>query len=135
MASPCVICMGQSGKPLAGKRCTASACKIEYSKRMKAAKIVMVELHPGRDGSASSPSTVRPASPRSAAAESLSGFVLWELISVFGQREHDPDTFSPYELRNGPAADREPALSYLVFAHWKEGADDNGRRDPPPHTP
>ena len=23
-------------------------------------------------------------------------------------------------------------LSYLVFAHWKEGADDNGRRDPPP---
>ena len=75
MASPCVICMGQSGKPLAGKRCTASACKTEYSKRMKAAKIVMVELHPARDGSASSPSP-SPASSRSAAAESLSGFIL-----------------------------------------------------------
>ena len=50
MASPCVICMGQSGKPLAGKRCTASACKTEDSKRMKAAKIGVVELQPGRDG-------------------------------------------------------------------------------------
>ena len=84
---------------------------------MKAAKIVMVELHPGRDGSASSPSTV-PASPRSAAAESLSGFVLWELISVFGQREHDPETFSPYELRNGPAADREPARLAQENEKW-----------------
>ena len=129
MASPCVICMGQSGKQLAGKRCTAAACKTEYAKRMKAAKIGVVELQPGRDGRASSPS---PASSRSAAAESLSGFILWELLSVFGQREHDPETFTPYELRNGPAADREPELSYLVFAHWKEGADDNGRRDPPP---
>ena len=35
MASPCVICMGQSGKPLAGKRCTAAACKNEYAKRKK----------------------------------------------------------------------------------------------------
>ena len=130
-SSPCVICMGQSGKQLAGKRCTASACKTEYAKRKRAAKIVMVELHPARDGSASSPSP-SPASSRSAAAESLSGFILWELLSVFGQREHDPEKFTPYELRNGPGADREPELSYLVFAHWKEGVNDNGRRDPPP---
>ena len=61
----------------------------------------------------------------------VSGFVLWELLSIFGQREHDPEKFTPYELRNGPAADREPELSYFVFAHWKEGADDNGRRDTP----
>ena len=52
---------------------------------------------------------------------------------AYGQRQHDPDAFSPYELRNGPAADREPELAYLVYAHWKEGIDDTGRsgRSPP----
>ena len=68
-----------------------------------------------------------------AASETVSGFTLWELISIYLQRQHDPDKFSPYELRNGPAADREPELAYLVYAHWKEGIDDTGRsgRSPP----
>ena len=129
-ATSCVICLGQSGRPLSGKRCPADSCKKEYQRRWKAAKSVGEEPHlqtvPVRDGSGS-PSTLPALSPKSAAAEPLSSFVLWELISVYGQREHDPDKFTPYELRNGPASDRERELAYLVYAHWKEGNDDVGR--------
>eukprot|EP00966_Prymnesium_polylepis_P332681 7388164-Prymnesium_polylepis.2 len=39
MVAQCVICMGDSGKPLSGKRCTASSCKAEYALRRKAAKL------------------------------------------------------------------------------------------------
>eukprot|EP00966_Prymnesium_polylepis_P154642 3571002-Prymnesium_polylepis.1 len=35
----CVICLGASGKPLSGKRCTSSRCKTEYSARLKAARV------------------------------------------------------------------------------------------------
>ena len=35
---PCVICFDESGKALSGERCTSSACKLEYSRRLKAAK-------------------------------------------------------------------------------------------------
>lgn len=69
-------------------------------------------------------------------SETVKGFTLWELLSVFGQREYDPSKFNPFELRNGPAQDKAKELSYLVYAHWKEGANDVGLyAPPPPHPP
>ena len=38
MSLVCMICAGASGKPLAGKRCTANRCKDEYAKRLKLQK-------------------------------------------------------------------------------------------------
>ena len=40
---------------------------------------------------------------------------------------HDPDTLTPYEMRNGVSAEREEVPALLCAAHWKEGAADEGR--------
>ena len=78
--------LGQSGRPLSGKRCPADSCKKEYQRRWKAAKSVGEEPHlqtvPVRDGSGS-PSTLPALSPKSAAAEPLSSFVLWDSGSAY----------------------------------------------------
>ena len=58
--------------------------------------------------------------------ESVSKFVLWELMAIYGCREYDPESFSPYELRNGVNEERDEELSLLVFAHWQEDANDKG---------
>ena len=52
---------------------------------------------------------------------------LWEMFGIYGRREYDPDTLTSYELRNGISADREKELAYLVYASWKEDANDVGR--------
>jgi hypothetical protein len=126
----CAICMGASGRPLSGKRCTANPCKQEYTRRLKAAKTGESAGDAAAAGSAVSPLTL-PASP-SSSVETVTGFTLWEIGSVFGQREFDPSKFNPFELRNGPAQDKEKELEYLVYAHWREGLDDVIRSPPPP---
>ena len=123
MVSSCVICLGQSGKPLAGKRCTASRCKAEYTARIKLARAA------AGDGSstATSPTASAGAARSSAEPESLVSLKLWELFGIYGRREYDPDTLTSYELRNGISADRDKELAYLTYASWKEDANDVGR--------
>ena len=58
--------------------------------------------------------------------ESVSKFVLWELMAIYGCREYDPESLSPYELRNGVSEERGEELSLLVHAHWQEDANDRG---------
>ena len=123
MVSACVVCLGQSGKPLAGKRCTAARCKAEYSARIKLAKAAAG----GSSSSASSPTASAGAAPLSVEIESLVCLKLWELIGIYGRREYDPDSLTSYELRNGISADREKELAYLVYASWKEDVNDVGR--------
>eukprot|EP00966_Prymnesium_polylepis_P119789 2768328-Prymnesium_polylepis.1 len=38
MVASCVICLGESGQALAGKRCRPSACKKAYAERLAALK-------------------------------------------------------------------------------------------------
>eukprot|EP00966_Prymnesium_polylepis_P139629 3226293-Prymnesium_polylepis.1 len=38
MVESCVICLGESGQALAGKRCMASACKKAYAERLASLK-------------------------------------------------------------------------------------------------
>ena len=100
----CAICNGgkpQAG-PLSGKRSTANPCKQEYTRRLKAAKTGESAGDAGiaaAAGSVVSPLTL-PASP-SSSVETVTGFTLWELGSIFGQREFDPSKFNLFELRNG----------------------------------
>ena len=63
----------------------------------------------------------------SAELESLVALKLWEMFGIYGRREYDPDTLTSYEIRNGISADREKELAYLVYASWKEDANDVGR--------
>lgn len=65
--------------------------------------------------------------PQVVEIESLSKFVLWELRGIYGQRVHDPDTLTPYEMRNGINAEREEVPALLCAAHWKEDVNDEGR--------
>lgn len=125
--SKCVICLGESGKPLSGKRCTASRCKAEYALRLKAARL-------GDGGGGSDAGSATPtlgaglaAAVAEAADGSLVGFKLWEIVSIYGRRDYDPEKLSSYELRNGISPDREKELALLAFAHYKEDANDGGR--------
>ena len=104
MSAACVICAGASGKPLAGKRCTASACKSAYARRLQEAKRARTDGPP-----ASSPPTRAPSPASSATAGldvSVAGFELWELRAIYGRRDYDPDLFTDYERRNGVSPDR-----------------------------
>ena len=130
---PCVICFGESGKALSGKRCTSSACKLEYSRRLKAAKSNPKEAPASAAAGAAQSASFLPTVAGSTSSETVTGFTLWELVSVFGQREYDPSKFTPYELRNGPACDREKELAYLAYASFREGNADVGRSPPPTH--
>ena len=66
--------------------------------------------------------------PQMVELDSLSKFMLWELHAIYGRREHDPDSFSPYEMRNAVLSEeREEELALLVHAHWQEDAQDKGR--------
>ena len=58
----------------------------------------------------------------------LVGLKLWELFGIYGRREYDPDALTGYELRNGISTDREKELAYLVYAEWKEDANDDGKK-------
>ena len=131
---PCVICFGESGKALSGKRCTSSACKLEYSRRLKAAKSNPKEAPASAAAGAAQSASFVPTVADSTSSETVTGFTLWELVSVFGQREYDPSKFTPYELRNGPACDREKELAYLAYASFREGKADVGRSPPHTHT-
>ena len=118
MSAACVICAGASGKPLAGKRCTASACKSAYARRLQEAKRARTDGAP-----ASSPPTRAPSPASSATAGldvSVVGFELWELRAIYGRRDYDPDLFTDYERRNGVSPDREKQYAVLAFAHYKE---------------
>ena len=88
--SSCVICLGQSGKPLAGKRCTASRCKAEYAARIKLAKAAAG----GGSSTATSPTASAGAARSSAELESLVALKLWEMFGIYGRREYDPDTLT-----------------------------------------
>ena len=123
MVSSCVVCLGQSGKPLAGKRCTASRCKAEYAARIKLAKTAAGS----GSSTASSPTASAGAAPSSVEIESLVGLKLWELLCIYGRRDYNPDTLTAYELRNGISADREKEPAYLIYAAWKEDATDVGK--------
>ena len=126
MSAACVICAGASGRPQAGKRCTASACKAAYSRRLREAKRARTD-----EGADSSPPTRAP-SPASSTAPgpevSVAGFEsLWELRAIYGRRDYDPDLFSDYERRNGVNSDREKQYAVLAFAHYKEDEEDDGK--------
>ena len=123
MVASCVICLGSSGQALAGKRCRASRCKAEYAARIKLAKAAAG----GVSSTATSPTASAGAARSSAELESLVALKLWEMFGIYGRREYDPDTLTSYELRNGISADREKELAYLVYASWKEDANDVGR--------
>ena len=116
-----MICLGASGKPLSGKRCTAAQCKAEYSKRRKES----------RAGNSSPTASMASTAPTAAAppveVESLARFQLWELRGIFGRRDVDPDQLTPYELRNGVDERREEQYEYLIEGHWKEDKHDMGR--------
>ena len=125
MSAACVICAGSSGKPLAGKRCTASACKSAYARRLQEAKRARTDGAP-----ASSPPTRAPSPASSATAGldvSVVGFELWELRAIYGRRDYDPDLFTEYERRNGVSPDREKQYAILAFAHYKEDENDDGK--------
>lgn len=125
MSAACVICAGASGKPLAGKRCTASACKAAYAQRLREAKRARTDGEP-----ASSPPTRAPSPQSSTPAGldvSVAGFELWELRAIYGRRDFDPDLFSEYERRNGVSPDREKQYAVLAFAHYKEDVNDEGK--------
>ena len=125
MSAACVICAGASGKPLAGKRCTASACKAAYAQRLQEAKRARADGPP-----ASSPPTRAPSPASSATAgldASVVGFELWELRAIYGRRDYDPDLFTEYERRNGVSPDREKQYAILAFAHYKEDENDDGK--------
>ena len=124
MVSSCIICLGQSGKQLAGKRCTASRCKAEYAARIKLAKAAAG----GGSSAATSPTASAGAARSSAELELLVGLKLWELFGIYGRREYDPDALTGYEHRNGISTDREKELAYLVYAEWKEDANDDGKK-------
>ena len=125
MSAACVICAGASGRPLSGKRCTASSCKAAYSRRLREAKRARMD-----EGADSSQPTRAP-SPASATTPgpevSVAGFELWELRAVYGRRDYDPDLFTDYERRNGVNPDREKRRAVLAFAHYKEDSDDDGK--------
>ena len=123
MVASCVICLGSSGQALAGKRCRASRCKAEYAARIKLAKAAAG----GVSSTATSPTASAGAARSSAELESLVALKLWEMFGIYGRREYDPDTLTSYEIRNGISADREKELAYLVYASWKEDANDVGR--------
>ena len=123
MVASCVICLGSSGQALAGKRCRASRCKAEYAARIKLAKAAAG----GGSSTATSPTASAGAARSSAELESLVALKLWEMFGIYGRREYDPDTLTSYEIRNGISADREKELAYLVYASWKEDANDVGR--------
>ena len=126
--SSCVICLGSSGRPLAGKRCTASRCKTEYAERLKAARPEGSSEVEGRQGGSISPTNAASTASGRNADLDLVGFKLWELNAIYGRRSFDPDKLSQYELRNGMVSeDREEELAYLVGAHWKENTDDVGK--------
>jgi hypothetical protein len=107
MVESCVICLGESGQALAGKRCRASACKKAYAERLaslKAARTGQLAT-PASRGASPAPSTAGTTSTDSAPdSNSLSQFKLWELLAVYGRRDYDPEQLSPYELRNGVSA-------------------------------
>ena len=107
MVESCVICLGESGQALAGKRCRASACKKAYAERLaslKAARTGQLAT-PASRGASPAPSTAGTTSTDSAPDfDSLSQFKLWELLAVYGRRDYDPEQLSPYELRNGVSA-------------------------------
>ena len=123
MVASCVICLGSSGQALAGKRCRSSRCKAEYAARIKLAKAAAG----GGSSAATSPTASAGAARSSAELESLVSLKLWELFGIYGRREYDPDALTGYELRNGISTDREKELAYLVYAEWKEDANDVGR--------
>ena len=126
MTAACVVCLGESGKQLSGKRCTAAACKAEYSRRLAEAKRARTG-----GGDAGSQASTRAPSPTSSATAgldvSVASFELWELLSIYGRRDYDPDQFSSYELRNGVAPDRVKQRAVLAFAHYKENEADMGK--------
>eukprot|EP00966_Prymnesium_polylepis_P131614 3044071-Prymnesium_polylepis.1 len=75
MVSSCVICLGQSGKQLAGKRCTTSRCKAGYAARIKLAKAAAG----GRGSSAATSPTASAGAARTLEeVELLVGLKLWE---------------------------------------------------------
>ena len=80
----CVICMGNSGKHLVGKRCTASRCKAEYSARLKQAKTG------GGEGAAAASPSAAPVQSQSFEIESLNHFKLWNLKKIYGRRTYGP---------------------------------------------
>ena len=80
--SSCVVCLGASGKPLAGKRCTASRCKAEYSTRLKMARR---QGGDGSDAASISSSASTSAAQPAAELESLVSFKLWELFGIYGR--------------------------------------------------
>ena len=125
MSAACVVCAGASGRPLAGKRCTASACKAAYSRRLLDAKRARTG-----GGASSSPPTRAP-SPTSSATPgpdvSVAGLELWELRAIYGRRDYDPELFTDYERRNGVNPDREKRRAVLAFAHFKEDENDDGK--------
>ena len=125
MATACVICLGVSGKPLSGKRCTASKCKADYSARLKQAKLS--GAGGGSDAGSSSPTASLGSAAQPVEVESMVGFKLWTLFVIYGRRDYDPDALTGYELRNGISTDREKELAYLVHANWKEDVNDSGR--------
>ena len=107
MVASCVICLGESGQALAGKRCKASACKKAYAERLAALKAARTGqlATPASRGASPAPSTAGTTSTDSAPDfDSLSQFKLWELLAVYGRRDYDPEQLSPYELRNGVSA-------------------------------
>ena len=118
--SLCAICMGSSGKPLSGKRCTATKCKDEYAARRKQARA-------SEEPASASPVNAASCMTQSVEVESINHFKLWEVLQIYGRRIHDPEKFSNYELRNGVSEGREEELAYLVHSHWKEDINDHGR--------
>ena len=82
--SKCVVCLGESGKPLAGKRCTSSRCKAEYAARLKMARQATSAGDIFDGASISSSASTRAAQP-AAELESLVSFKLWELFGIYGR--------------------------------------------------
>ena len=119
MVASCVICLGESGQALAGKRCRASSCKKAYAERLAALKAARTGhlVTPVARGASPAPSTDGTTSTDSAPDfDSLSQFKLWELLAVYGRRDYDPDQLSPYELRNGVSAGNVLAALALTLA-------------------
>eukprot|EP00966_Prymnesium_polylepis_P188346 4365001-Prymnesium_polylepis.1 len=85
MVSSCIICLGQSGTQLAGKRCTASRCKAEYSCMPPASSSPRAAAGSG-SSAATSPTASAGAARTSAEVELLVDLKLWELFGIYGRR-------------------------------------------------
>ena len=122
MTAACVICLGESGKQLSGKRCTAAACKAEYSRRLAEAKRA-------RTGGGDAGVNARALADfiGDCRARRLGRELRALGAALYGRRDYDPDQFSSYELRNGVAPDRVKQRAVLTFAHYKENEADMGK--------